>query len=288
MLPSSAQAYQALSDYQKTRKNSQQLMDQANQKYDVSGIGSRVSRMRGLVGNLESAVEAVDPSVTARSQGGLTTEAQRSALVNREQAPILQNLGKQQQAFGQAQGDWTMANQLSGDYARNLMAEDQNKYTQLTDMYGKSVAAEQAAEERRRWEAQQAMAREAAAAEERRFQAQLAESRAARAAAASTLGYNLGGMGSGGGGSAPAPTAAPQANNAAVRQQAFNELQNMFKSGRKPQDIYNEMQAITKSAGYGNLKDKYKLELIAQGAGGGSGMGSISANALGNGGSLRF
>lgn len=225
-------------------------MDEANKKYDVSGIGSRVSKVRSLVGNLESAVEAVDPQVTGRTSGSLVTEAQRGALVNRERQPILGDLAKQQQAFGQAQGDWTMANQLSGDYARNLMSEDQTRYQSLTDLYSKAVAAEQAAEEKRRWEAQQALAREAAAAEERRFQAQLAESRAARQAAASATGYGLGG------GSSSAP-AAPT-----IQDQAYASVQKYLNAGRAV--AQSDYWATLESAKRGNAMDKLKIQLYNQ------------------------
>lgn len=246
MLPSSATAYKQLTDFQKTRKNSQQQMDIANQKYDVTGVGTRVSKLRGLVGNLENAVEAVDPQVTGRTSGSLVTEAQRGALVNRERAPILSDLGKQQQAFGQAQGDWTMANQLSGEYARNLMSEDQQRYQVLTDLYGKSVAAEAAAEEKRRWEAEQARQREALAAEERRFQAQLAESRAARLSAGGG-GYGLGG------GSSAAPT---------IQDQAYSSVQKYLNAGRAA--AQSDYWATLDSANRGNAMDKLKIQLYNQ------------------------
>lgn len=139
-------------------------------------------------------------------------------------------------------------------------------------------------EEKRRWEAEMQFRRDEAARA-------AAESAAARAAAGSGGGggFNFGGGGFTGETNAPQQqrAAAPQQNNA-LRQQAYNELKVMMDNrARDPQSFVRELKAINQSAGYGNQKDKLKLELMARGAFG-PGTTSISSNMLANGGSLRF
>ena len=105
MPPSSATAYNSLTAFKP--RESKDVMGEAEQKYDIAGRSKRLSSLRGLVGNLQSSVEAVDPSVTGRTSGNFTTEAQRLALVNREQAPILGSLAKEQQALGVEQAGYS-------------------------------------------------------------------------------------------------------------------------------------------------------------------------------------
>lgn len=144
-------AKSALTGYQSL--GSDQAMQQANTQYDVGGSQTRLSALKGIVGNLQSSVEAVDPSVTGRTSGTFTTEGQRSALVSKEQAPILTNLNKQQGALTSEQGDLTQKQTLASQMASALLSDDKQKYQRLLDQYNASTAQDAADEQKRQYEA---------------------------------------------------------------------------------------------------------------------------------------
>lgn len=249
MFPSSQQAYQSLQDYSSKRRTTQDIQKEAETKYNIPGITSRLSNLRSLVGNLESSVENVDPSVTARVQGGYGTEAQRQALVNRERAPILGDLSKQQGAMGQAQQEFSLSSSLADNLARSLRSDDEAGYQRLLDQYNAATAQEQAAEAKRQWEAQQA---------EQRRQFDVEQRASAKAASG---GYDLSGiLGALGGGTTSTGGGSSQSD---LTQAAYNELQSMVTS-KDAARIKREYESISKSAGYGNQKDKIKLQLIGQ------------------------
>lgn len=196
MMPSSAAALSTLSDFNSKRQSAQDIYKGANDQYDVGGGVQRVSSLKGLVGNLQSSLEAVDPSVTGRTTGNFTTEGQRSALVNREQQPILGNLSKTQANLGTEQSNLSTSQGLAAQMASAMIAQDQTKYQSLLDQYNAATAAEQAAEQKRQWQAQ-FDAQQAAAAEA------LRQSKASGAGS-----YNLGA----GAAKAAAPTMQPRSD----------------------------------------------------------------------------
>jgi hypothetical protein len=250
MMPSSAAALSTLSDFNSKRQSAQDIYSTANTQYDVGGGVQRVSALKGQVGNLQSSLDAVDPSVTGRTTGNFTTEGQRSALVGREQQPILGNLSKTQTNLGNEQGNLSTSQGLASQLASAMINQDQTKYQSLLDQYNAAVASEQAAEQKRQWEAQQAEAK-------RQFDEQQAA--AARAAGASGAGgYSLGG-----GGTLPAAPAAAKGNTGAqgTQQQAYNALKELLGTKNKS-TILNTIAAIQKSASYGNAYDKQKLAYI--------------------------
>lgn len=182
MPPSSQAAFKTLSAFKP--RQAQEVMGEAEQKYGLEDRRTRLSNLRNLVGNLSSAVEAVDPSVTGRTSGTFTTEGQRSALVAREQQPILSNLAKQQQALGIEQQGFSEAQNLATQMASALMSQDQTTYQRLLDQYNAALAAEQAAEMKRQYEATLAEQR-------RQFDIQQQAQAAARRAASQSTGYNV-------------------------------------------------------------------------------------------------
>lgn len=245
MPPSSADAYTALTGYNNTRQKTEDIYKGAQDKYDIGGFTSRLSNLRGLVGNLQSSVEAVDPSVTGRTAGTFTTEGQRQALVSKERQPILGSLAKEQGALGTEQEAYNTASGLASQLASAKINEDQTTYQRLLDQYNAAKAAEQAAEEKRRWEAQMEAQRQAAAEDARRWEATMAQSKAAASAAGH---YDVGDDKKDSG-------ANPQ------QKTAQSQLTAMFKSNDVNR-IAREITAITKSAGYGNTLDKLKLQLL--------------------------
>lgn len=249
MPPSSQQAYSSLQDYSKNRRSTEDIQKEADAKYDVNGISSRLSGLRSLVGNLQSSVEQVDPSVRGRLSGGFATEGQASALVNREQAPILANLGKEQTALGNENQNFSTASSLAGQLASSLRSDDETGYQRLLDQYNAATAQEQAAETKRQWEAQQAE-------QKRQFDVQAA---ASAKAAAGSGGYDLSSILN----NLNSPKQDDTSSTDKTQQIAYNDVQNVLNS-KDPARIQREYEAIKKSAGYGNAYDKVKLGLFEQ------------------------
>lgn len=203
-MPTSADALAAVNTFNSTRKTSAQAQAEAEAKYGVSDLASRVSSLRSLTSNLTDAVEGVDSSVTGRTSGTFTNEAQRSALVNRERQPILGELSKTSNNLNLAQGDLTGAQSMAGQMASSIISDENSRYQSLLDQYNANVAEEQRRAESERWMQEfqykreqdkkayelrmqeYALQRQAAKSNLSTILAQITESNAARAAATTT------------------------------------------------------------------------------------------------------
>lgn len=157
MAPNATDAYNQLQSFSSSRPAATSYLDQANQKYGVDAANTQVSGLQTTIGNLQNAAAAVAPSVAGRTSGTFTTQGQRDALVNREQAPIITNLNSQGQQLGQAQSAQQQAQAMAGQFANGLAAQDQQKYQSLLDNYNAANAADQFQQQ------QQAAAQQAAA-----------------------------------------------------------------------------------------------------------------------------
>lgn len=239
--PSSAAALQSLTDYNTNRQSAQDIQTQADNQYDLPGYNSRLSTIRGLVGNLQSSVDAVDPSVTGRTSGSFVTEGQRSALVNKEQAPILSNLAKENTALSTEQAGQQNAQSLASQMASAITSQDQTKYQSLLDQYNGVVAAEAATEQKREFDAN--LAQQQAAAK-------------AAASASSAGGYDLSSLLN-----SFNPQPAATLTGGKTKDDAQSAVQALIGT-KNNQLILNTINAIAKSAGYGNTYDQAKLELL--------------------------
>ena len=251
MPPSSATAYQSLQAF-KPRSNDE-IMNTSNAKYDIAGSTQRLSSLRGLVGNLQSSVEAVDPSVTGRTSGNFVTEGQRSALVNKEQAPILGSLAKQQGALGQEQQSFQTSSTLASQMASALMSQDKDAYSRLLDQYNAATASEAEAERKRQYN-------ETLAEQKRQFDEQKRQFNERQKSDARGVFPNLGGNNS------KAAAAAAQATNNTKVPDGLQALYNQVflkKNGSSwgDRELVSDYNSTRKGAGNGNLRDRQKLEL---------------------------
>lgn len=274
-MESSRDAYNSLKAFKSRDLNS--TMSEAETRYGVGAQRDRVTNLRGLVGNLQSAVEAVDPSVTGRTTGTFTTEGQRQALVNRERTPILGDLAKQQVALGQGEQGLNESLNQASNYANVLFNQDRDQYQRLLDRYNSTLAAEAEAERVRQFNEQQALAREQMAAQER------ANKAAQGAGAGSYLSALLNGP--------KTLSTATVKKAAAVSPQIQTLFNQMFYRGDgtawDDRSLISDYQATLKSAQYGNARDKQKIELYHRNRPDLFGK-SIPIAAVGNGGALSF
>lgn len=254
MYPSSATTYQELTNFGKARKKSTDIYKEAETKYGIPEATGRLSRLRSLVGNLTSSVEAVDPSVTGRTSGNFTTEGQRQALVSRERAPILTDLGKQQGALGQEQEAYSLNSALADRMASSLIQEDQTTYQRLLDKHNASVAAEQAAEAKRQWEATMAE-------QQRQFNEQQKTSAKGSGSGGGSNWSQYLGKGSTANSAAGAAAAGKPVDT--PQTQAYNFVKNM--QGKPPSAVVSDFNAAKRwYEQTGNVVDGYKLQYYKQ------------------------
>lgn len=246
MPPSSSAALQSLSTFNTGRKSAQDINTESQAQYGIPESSARLSTLRGLVGNLQSSVNAVDPSVTGRTAGSFVTEGQRQALVNKERTPILGQLGEENTALGNEQQNFNTSSGLASQLASSVLSQDQTKYQSLLDQYNASVASEQAAEQKRQFEA--------TLAEQKRQADQSAR------AASGGGGYDLSTLlGTGANKSLGDPVAKASQANA---DWAYQSVQNFLSKGSAAAE--SDYLATLDSANRGNIRDKLKVQLYNQ------------------------
>lgn len=144
-----------IAQYDQNRVTSTDAMNQALSQYGVPEIRQTVAGLRTTLANTQNAYNAVDPSVTGRTQGSLVTEAQRTKQVANERAPIAGQISDQgralsdnqatlQDALGQAT---TLATNRVNDYNTGRQALQSQYDTAYTTEQNtaKAEAARQAA-----------------------------------------------------------------------------------------------------------------------------------------------
>lgn len=144
-MASSAQLAQQLAKFDASRKSSATNLTDSMAQYGVPEIRSRVAGLRTTLSNTESALNNVDPSVTARTSRSLVTEGQRQRIVNQEREPIASQYGSISNTLN------TESQNLNAqeNAARLLATTRDNDYnvgrSALQSSYEKTLAREQAA-----------------------------------------------------------------------------------------------------------------------------------------------
>jgi site-specific DNA-cytosine methylase len=239
-MENSQQLATQLADYDAKRKSSVDVLNEAMSKYGVPEIRSRVSGLRTTLSNTENALNAIDPSVTGRTQGSLVTEAQRSKQVANERAPIAEQYGTFSRSLGDAQSDLSDQERAAQVLAEGQLNDYESGRQALAGRY--QLATDRENEQRRQLEADRAY--------------QLQSQEAARQAKAASAGYNFGGATAS---ATPSTKADPYAS--VNKQGATNAMVGLFKTNDAAL-VQKTINAITSSAKNGNLYDKYKLELL--------------------------
>lgn len=242
MLPSATDAYSALSSFKP--QNPQDVINNANTQAGVNSAETRVSDLRGAVANLNTSLNAVDPSVTGRTSGTFTTEAQRQALVSKEQQPIQTDLTARNQDLNLASGDLTTAQGRSNTLASAILAQDKDTYQRLLDQYNASSAYE-------KQQADQNAAAAAAQLERDKLNESIREFNHPQTGGGPTLN-------NGGGSTTPSTKTDP------VQQAAYNDVNTRIQRNDNSASLISDFNATAKSAGYGNLQDQYKVQIYKQ------------------------
>lgn len=246
MQPTTSQdAFNQLSTFQSSRRKPTDILKESQTRLGLPSAEQRKVGLRGAISNTENLLKGVDPSVTGRTAGTFTGEAQRNRLVQLERAPLADQFTEQSRALEGETANVADLNARALTEAQLALSSQDKQENDLRGIYDILIAREQAAEEKRRYEEQQRLARE-----------QEAASRAAASAQSSYLSDLFGGGGQSGGGT-------PVAAGDPVREGAYLEVQNnVAKWGDA--DVRSDYAATLKSANYGNARDKLKIEMYKQ------------------------
>lgn len=120
--PNYDQAYGEYTDYLGKSKAPIDFYNEATNKLGIPDARARVARDRKSISDTQGLIDAVDPSVTGRTQGSLVTEAQRQGLVTKEKSPLLESMGRLSGIYGTSSGnlsDLMGQAQTQADYGFN-------------------------------------------------------------------------------------------------------------------------------------------------------------------------
>ena len=250
------------------------LFNQLSTQLDIPSLSGVVQGYKDQAYKTQGLLDRLDTDVTARTQGTLTSEGARDAIIGHEGADLRTQLG----AIGNGMAPFSdRLNSAQGTLAAEmpLYVQQQDKeldplklqINQINDLFAREISGfdtntqlqlnslmDQLARDRtlsdREWQ-------QAADLAKQQQQYDLAL-RNANAAAAASSGSGAGYIGGGGGSSAPASGGS---NSASIAQQASAGVAGLLGS-RSVSRWSSEIQAITKSAAYGNQIDQAKLQII--------------------------
>lgn len=253
----SQEALAQLQGNQAQTQNPNDILASQRQQLGVQGAEDTVTGLRGAINKTTQLLKSVAPSVMGRTAGSLVTNAQAGKQIQNEQAPISQTLTDQGTQYDEANQSADKLEGQAEQAANGIYQGQQDKQSYLQNIYKSLYQREQSVQA-----AQQA---EADRQEQiRQFNATLNQqkSQADRA-------FDLGNGGK--------PANDPYA--AVDKQSATNAVVGFLKSN-SPANVKASIDAITRSANNGNVRDKYKLELINQYKANSS-YGNLIAQALG-------
>lgn len=142
-LRNSQQALKQLQTLRKSKPSAKGLLSDAEQRLGVGQVRNNVQNYRGTVANTERLLDQVDPSVTGRTAGTFTTEAQRSALVRKERQPIGEELVTQRQSLSDESANLSELAQRAFQEAQLGQAEYEDRYSSLQGIYDTLYKREQ-------------------------------------------------------------------------------------------------------------------------------------------------
>lgn len=172
----SSQALANLQQFDQGQKSPSDLLSSAEQQYGTGAAQSQVQGLRGAIQNTTNLLNQVAPSVYGRTGNSLVTNAQATAQIGNAQAPINDQLNKEQTDYSNANQDYSDLEQKAQTLASANLGQQQNQQSYLQQVYQNLYGQEQNA-------AQQAEAT-------REFNTSLA---AQKAASAGVAGLNTGG-----------------------------------------------------------------------------------------------
>lgn len=169
---------------QAKRRNPQDILSTYEKRLGLPSAQQRLMGLRGAITNTEELLRNVDPSVTGRTAGTFTTEAQRQKLVSNERAPISSQLVEQGRALEGETANISDLSQRALTQTQLAAEADDKRINSLQNMYDTLYRREQDEIARQERAAAAAEARKAAAAQNAYLQGLMNQNAQARAASA--------------------------------------------------------------------------------------------------------
>lgn len=244
----SQQALQNLQSFQGSAKSPDQIASANDTSLGVPAAQQQVTGLRGAINNTTNLLSQVAPSVMGRTGNSLVTSAQADKQIGNEQAPLNDQLNKENTDYSGASSDLTNLENRSSALTGQDITGQQNQLSYLQGIYGDLSAAEQ----------------------QKITNAQAEESLANQRSAAANSGITLGGSSS--------PTANPAASGAQVGSFSRNGSggYNFMGGGGKP--VTMAQYLVANGANPGNLLQGV-TQLLTNSNGGDKGI----ANAINSG-----
>lgn len=141
----SQQALQNLQSFQGSAKSPGQFASANDTSLGIPAAQQQVTGLRGAINNTTSLLSQVAPSVMGRTQNSLVTSAQANRQIGNEQAPLNDQLNKENTDYSGASTDLNNLMSRSSALTGQDITGQQNQLSYLQGIYGDLSAAEQAA-----------------------------------------------------------------------------------------------------------------------------------------------
>ncbi len=163
-------AMQNLQSFQQGMKSPDAALQEAQATAGVPQAQQQVSGLRSAIQNSTNLLGQVAPSIMGRTANSLVTSAQADRQISNEQAPINEQLNKEQADYSAANQDYTNAQAAADARANATISGQQNQLGYLQNIYSDLKSSEdtaaQQAEARRQFDASQALSRQQLAAQQ--------------------------------------------------------------------------------------------------------------------------
>lgn len=170
-----------LDAFRASRRKPQDIQTETEAKLGLPTAQQRLTGLRGAITNTENLLRNVDSSVTGRTSGTFTTEAQRQRLVAKERAPLSDEFREQSRALEGEQANISDLRQQVGQQTGFAIGEQDKQEGTLKSLYDTLFGREQAetsqrereqarVQEQQRFDIQQRLAEEQRRQEQQRYE----------------------------------------------------------------------------------------------------------------------
>lgn len=160
----SAGALAQLQQFQSSMVSPDQAIQNANAALGVQGAQQQVTGLRQAINQTTGLLNQVAPGVMGRTQNSLVTSAQANRQIQNEQAPIQQNLSKDQTDLDTANASYTDLQNQANQRAQATLSGQTGQLSYLQSIYQDMYQREQDAQAEADRQQQMADARKASSA----------------------------------------------------------------------------------------------------------------------------
>lgn len=246
----SSDALTQLQQFQGSAQKPEDILSGSRAALGVNSAQDTVTGLRGAIQNTTKLLNQVAPSVMGRTGNSLVTAAQANRIIQNEQQPISANLTQETGDLGNATQDLGRLSDQALQEANLKIGGQNDKTSYLQNIYNTLYKKEQDAETAKQAELDRQE-------QSRQFNASLANKNAGSTNNTGSIADALAAALGGGGGGTPAAQTDPQ------QQTAFDDVNTRINS-QSPEQLKSDYAATLKSANYGNVKDKFKIQLYQE------------------------